>query len=89
MTTVIKVENLGKKYIISHEKNRRYSYKTFQESLMGAGRSLWNSLRHPLTTDPETSETEEFWALKDINFEIKPSDRVDTTSRYSSGHLIF
>lgn len=85
MTTVIKVENLGKKYIISHEKNSRYQYKTFQESLLGAGRSIWNSLRHPISTDPETSETEEFWALKDINFEIQQDERVGIIGRNGAG----
>ncbi len=45
MTIAIKVENLGKKYIIGHEKQERYS--TLRDSLAHSTRSFRQRLRHP------------------------------------------
>ncbi len=68
MTTSIKVENLGKKYIIGHEKQERYS--TLRDSLAHSVRSFKQRLLHPLQPNREETELEEFWALKDIDFKI-------------------
>ena len=38
----IKVENLGKRYFIQHEKQE--SYKTFQDVLIGSGKKIITSL---------------------------------------------
>ncbi len=83
MTTAIKVENLSKKYLIGHEKQE--SYNTLRDSLSHSARSLARRLRHPLQANTETTELEEFWALKDINFEIKQGDRVGIIGRNGAG----
>ena len=59
MTTVIKVENLGKKYLIGHEKQARYS--TLRDSLSHGVKSIANRLIHPLSANREDNELEEFW----------------------------
>ncbi|MEE9339094.1 MAG: ABC transporter ATP-binding protein [Methylococcaceae bacterium] len=83
MTTAIKVENLGKKYIIGHEKQERYS--TLRDSLAHSARSFKQRLQHPLQPNREETELEEFWALKDINFEIQQGDRVGIIGRNGAG----
>lgn len=83
MTTVIKAENISKKYIISHQKKERY--QTFSDSLSHLGRQFKNRIMHPFSTNVETIEQEEFWALKDINFEIKQGDRVGIIGRNGAG----
>lgn len=83
MTTVIKVENLGKKYLIGHEKQARYS--TLRDSLSHRVKSVANRLLHPLSANAEETELEEFWALRDINFEIKQGDRVGIIGRNGAG----
>lgn len=83
MTTVIKVENLGKKYLIGHEKQARYS--TLRDSLSHGVKSIANRLIHPLSANREDTELEEFWALKDINFEIQQGDRVGIIGRNGAG----
>jgi len=80
----IKVENLGKRYIIQHEKKE--SYKTFQDVLVNGGKKIITSLNlfaKTSTGDDET--TEEFWALDDVNFTINKGDKVGIIGRNGAG----
>lgn len=81
--TVITVENLCKKYTIGHQKQARY--ETFRENLNHMGRGMLQRLRHPLSANKENVDLEDFWALKDVNFEIKQGDRVGIIGRNGAG----
>jgi ABC-type polysaccharide/polyol phosphate transport system ATPase subunit len=83
---VIRAEGLGKKYIIGHQAERE-RYTTLRDSV---GRSLKNwgrSARDMFAGKALVAgdETEEFWALKDINFEIKRGDVVGIIGRNGAG----
>jgi ABC-type polysaccharide/polyol phosphate transport system ATPase subunit len=83
---VIRAEGLGKKYIIGHQAERE-RYTTLRDSV---GRSLRNwgrSARDMFSGKALVAgdETEEFWALKDINFEIKRGDVVGIIGRNGAG----
>jgi len=66
----IRVENLGKEYIIGHKKSGdlRNSFKDKISGLFG-----------------EKHEKESFWALKDINFEIKKGEAIGIIGRNGAG----
>jgi len=85
MSIAIKVENLSKKYIIQHEK-KSANYETLSESLIQGGKNVANRIIHPFRkTNNLTQTEEEFWALKDINFEINQGDKVGIIGRNGAG----
>ncbi|HOT77232.1 MAG TPA: ABC transporter ATP-binding protein, partial [Candidatus Wallbacteria bacterium] len=79
----IKIENLGKKYIIGHE--RQSGYKTFREAIVEKVKNAAGLLMHPFSNESADTETEEFWALKNIAMEIKVGDRIGIIGRNGAG----
>lgn len=84
MSAVIKVENLSKKYIISHQRQERYT--ALRDIIMNKVRATGRIFHHPLTKRNKSDNAqEEFWALKDINFKINQGDRVGIIGRNGAG----
>ena len=83
MTTAIKVENLYKKYVIGHQKQERYT--ALRDVMMHKLRGIGERIMHPLSPNREKIDIEEFWALKDINLEIKQGDRVGIIGSNGAG----
>ncbi|HBB89354.1 MAG TPA: ABC transporter ATP-binding protein [Blastocatellia bacterium] len=79
MSAIIKVENLNKQYQIGA---RAEPYETFRESLAGALRKRFRGLRGEKNGD---GGSEPFWALRDIDFEVKPGEVLGVIGRNGAG----
>jgi lipopolysaccharide transport system ATP-binding protein len=83
MSPVIAVENLSKKYIIGHQKQERYT--ALRDVLANSAKRFTHKLIHPFTVPENDPAQEEFWALRDINFDIMQGDRVGIIGRNGAG----
>ena len=79
MGIVIKVENLGKKYIISHQQER---YTALRDIMANTAKKAVKKVIGKSETLPKK---EEFWALRNINFEVNKGDRIGIIGRNGAG----
>jgi lipopolysaccharide transport system ATP-binding protein len=83
---VIRVKGLGKKYTIGHEVERD-RYTTLRDVMGRGAKSLWRRTldlaRGRAIVGGDT--TEEFWALKDVSFEVKRGEVLGIIGRNGAG----
>src|SRR6202043_1576781 len=86
---IITVENLSKKYLVAHQSasQSRANYKALRDVI---GREIRNVARKTVDVVRgrqvvQGDEVEEFWALKDVSFEVKQGEVLGIIGRNGAG----
>jgi lipopolysaccharide transport system ATP-binding protein len=91
---IITVEGLGKKYRISHQRQNGMRYKSLRDVIAEKAtklftrnqkseiRSKTSDLRPPASS---SASLEDFWALRDVSFEVKQGEVVGIIGRNGAG----
>lgn len=83
--TVISVENLGKSYLISHQRGGP-SYRRLSEEIVEAVARPLRALRRGAEPAPALpSSKERFWALRGVGFEVKRGEVLGIIGRNGAG----
>jgi len=72
--TIIQAENIGKKYLITHQTHGNYT--ALRDVITEKTRALTQRILTPLNSKEIGSSLEEFWALKDISFDVKQGESI-------------
>ena len=80
---VIQVENLGKRYVLGRSQESR-PYHTLRESLVEAAQAFGRRLV-PRRAAAGQRSAEEFWALKNVSFDVEQGEIVGIIGRNGAG----
>ncbi len=85
--TVIKVENLSKCYVLRCRQSERERYVALRDVIMREARGFGRKAAHLLRGRQiiAKNESEEFWALTDVSFEVKHGEVLGVIGRNGAG----
>jgi lipopolysaccharide transport system ATP-binding protein len=79
--SMIAVEHVGKRYALRHRHDDA-AYQTLRDALAGWARSPWRRLRPGARRH---ATTDDFWALRDVSFDVDAGDVVGVIGRNGAG----
>jgi lipopolysaccharide transport system ATP-binding protein len=88
--TIITVENLSKRYLVGHHADQRGGFATYTALRDVIGREARNMARRAVDLLRgrqilDGAEVDEFWALKDVSFELKRGQVLGIVGRNGAG----
>jgi lipopolysaccharide transport system ATP-binding protein len=83
----IKVENLSKSYLVGHNAARTGGYTALRDVIASNVRDLARKTRDMIHGRPivQGDSVEEFWALKDVAFEVEQGETLGIIGRNGAG----
>lgn len=85
--SIITVENLGKSYLVGHQSAAREKYTAFRDVLARSAKEFARKTKDILQGKQviQGDEVEEFWALKNVSFEVCRGEVVGIIGRNGAG----
>jgi lipopolysaccharide transport system ATP-binding protein len=85
--TVIKVENISKRYWIGHLSRRKQGHRTLRDVLVSQAREIAHKTADLVKGRQivQGDQVEEFWALKNVSFEVRQGDVLGIIGRNGAG----
>ncbi len=80
---IIRAENISKRYVLNHQSSG--GYRKFSDTLIHAAKAPLRWLKTVNSERRTENLSEDFWALKDINFEVKQGEVVGIIGRNGAG----
>lgn len=81
--TVISVQDLGKKYLVTHQRPERYT--ALRDVIAKKVKDLAGYVLPGTKKTAKFLNKEEFWALKDVSFEVKQGEVIGVIGRNGAG----
>src|SRR5262245_31870682 len=85
--TIITVENLSKRYLVGHRSAQRERYIALRDVIVREARNFTRKAIDAISGRQivQGDEVEEFWALKDVSFEVKKGEVLGIIGRNGAG----